>query len=186
LGRNAITDMARLILHLEKDHESLATHQHPLLGPATCNIGVISGGVQVNFVPDQCAIELDRRLLPGETIKDVLAHYENLLRQAERQIPGLTVAMEPPMLGDEALHTSADTTVTHAASSVLQSLALNGEPCGVPFGSDASKLSRTGIPSIVFGPGSIDRAHAAVEYVEIDQLELAVEFYRRFLTQFEP
>jgi acetylornithine deacetylase len=41
------------------------------------------------------------------------------------------------------------------------------------------------LPSLVFGPGSIDRAHAAVEYVEIDQVERASEFYRQFITRFE-
>jgi len=63
LGINAIQHMARVILAIEEDHQRLSARQHPLLGPATCNIGVISGGVQVNFVPDLCTIELDRRLL---------------------------------------------------------------------------------------------------------------------------
>jgi acetylornithine deacetylase len=63
-------------------------------------------------------------------------------------------------------------------------LGLNAELCGVPFGCDASKLSRAGVPSLVFGPGSIDRAHGAVEYVELDQVEQALEFHRRFLLGF--
>ena len=58
-------------------------------------------------------------------------------------------------------------------------------PAGVPFGSDASKLVRQGIPSIIFGPGSIDRAHAAVEYVEIDQVLEAAAFLRHFLLEFK-
>jgi acetylornithine deacetylase len=63
---------------------------------------------------------------------------------------------------------------------------LDPAPCGVPFGSDASKLSRCGIPSLIVGPGSIDRAHAAVEYVELEQVEHAFEFYRQFCLQFDP
>jgi acetylornithine deacetylase len=55
---------------------------------------------------------------------------------------------------------------------------------GVPFGCDASKLSRAGIPSIVFGPGSIDQAHTADESVELDQVEAAFEFYQHFLRSF--
>jgi acetylornithine deacetylase len=55
----------------------------------------------------------------------------------------------------------------------------------VPFGSDASKLSRQGVPSLVFGPGSIDRAHGAVEYVEIDEVLKAEAFFREFLRRFE-
>ncbi|WP_218280223.1 M20/M25/M40 family metallo-hydrolase [Verrucomicrobium spinosum] len=67
---------------------------------------------------------------------------------------------------------------------MLAELGLNASPCGVSFSCDASKLARAGVPTIVFGPGSIDRAHAAVEYVELDQVQLALEFHKRFLKSF--
>jgi len=184
LGVNAINHMARIVAALEEDHRLLAARPHPLLGPATCNVGVIQGGVQVNFVPDKCAIEIDRRLLPGERAADALKHYQCILDELKSRFPDLDARMEAPMLTDEGLETSADAPVVRTASTVLEDMNLNGEPCGVPFGCDASKLSRAGVPSIVFGPGSIDRAHAADEFVEIDQVKLALEFYRRFLTTF--
>ena len=90
----------------------------------------------------------------------------------------------PLLLVDEALDTPADAAVVQTATRVLSDMGLNAEPCGVPFGCDASKLSRAGIPSIVFGPGSIDRAHTADEYIELDQVERAFEFQRRFLLSF--
>lgn len=186
LGVNAINHMARVILALEEDHRRLAAREHPLLGPATCNIGVIRGGVQVNFVPDECAIEIDRRLLPGERAADVLAHYQSLLDALKAQHPTLDAFMEdPPLLTDEALETSADSGAAQLASALLQKMGLDATLCGVPFGSDASKLSRQGIPSLVFGPGSIDQAHAAVEFVELAQVERAFEFYRSFILRFE-
>jgi acetylornithine deacetylase/succinyl-diaminopimelate desuccinylase family protein len=184
LGVNAINHMARVILALEEDHRRLAAQDHPLLGPATLNVGVIQGGVQVNFVPDTCAIEIDRRLLPGETVADVLAHYQRLLDALRAQHPTLEATMEPPMLTDEALETAADSAPAQLASTLLAGMGLDGTLCGVPFGSDASKLSRQGIPSLVIGPGSIDQAHGAVEYVEISEVERAVEFYRAFITRF--
>lgn len=181
LGVNAITHMARVIAAIEADNERMAAHQHPLVGCGTCNVGVISGGVQVNFVPDRCAIEIDRRLLPGERASDAVEHYRQLLRG----IPGITADVEEPLLlVDEALDTPADAAVVQTATRVLREMGLNAEPCGVPFGCDASKLSRAGIPSIVFGPGSIDRAHTADEYIELDQVERAYEFQRRFLLSF--
>jgi acetylornithine deacetylase len=63
-------------------------------------------------------------------------------------------------------------------------LGLNPGVCGVPFGSDASKLSRAGIPTILFGPGSIDQAHSVDEYVELDQVAQAAAFYREFILSF--
>ncbi|MEP6668646.1 MAG: M20 family metallopeptidase [Chthoniobacter sp.] len=185
LGVNAINHMARIILALEEDHQRLAARAHPLLGPATVNVGVIRGGVQVNFVPDSCAIEIDRRLLPGETVAGVLAHYQNVLDALRAQYPALDAVMEPPLLTDEALETAADSAPAQLAGAVLTGMGLDGTLCGVPFGSDASKLSRQGIPSLVFGPGSIDQAHAAVEFVEVAQVERALEFYREFIRRFE-
>jgi len=181
LGVNAINHMARVVLALEEDHQRLASQPHPLLGPATYNVGIIHGGAQVNFVPDACAIEIDRRLLPGETAAAVLAHYQTLLDALKEQHPTMDVTMEPPMLTDEALETPADSAPAQIASAVLREMGLDPTLRGVPFGSDASKLSRQGIPSLVFGPGSIDQAHGAVEFVDLAQVERAFEFYRRFI-----
>lgn len=75
LGVNAITNIATIMLTLESDSHTLSYKAHPLLGSPTCNIGVIHGGRQVNFVPDFCSIEIDRRLIPGEEIEHVMAHY---------------------------------------------------------------------------------------------------------------
>jgi len=184
LGVNAINHMSRIVLALEEDHLRLAAHPHPLLGPATVNVGVIQGGVQVNFVPDTCAIEIDRRLLPGEKVASVLAHYQSLLDALRARHPSLEAFMEPPMLTDEALETPADSAAAQLAGALLEYMGLDGTLCGVPFSSDASKLSRQGIPSLIFGPGNIDQAHAAVEFVDLAEVERAYEFYRNFILRF--
>lgn len=184
LGVNAIQHMARILLLLERDHERLAEHSHPLLGPATLNVGVIKGGVQVNFVPDYCVIEVDRRLLPGETVRGVLDHYQTLMSSLKLEHPTLDFRMEEPMLTDMALQTDPRAAPAVLASHLLSEMGLDGSLCGVPFGSDASKLSACGVPSIVIGPGSIDQAHAAVEYVDLAEVEKAAEFYRNFALRF--
>ena len=112
LGLSAITNMARLVLAFESDNQQLTLRQHPLLGSATCNIGLIQGGRQVNFVPDFCAIEIDRRLLPGEEIADVLSHYQRLLEAK----PELDAFMEAPMIQDPALETAADDPIVSCAT----------------------------------------------------------------------
>jgi acetylornithine deacetylase/succinyl-diaminopimelate desuccinylase family protein len=178
LGVNAIANMARVILALEKDNERLQATSHPLLGAATLNVGIIQGGRQVNVVPDLCAIDLDRRLLPGEAIRDVLKHYRDLLD------PQLGAHFQPPMLEDEAFETPRDAAIVKYALRVSQDSGMNPESIGVPFGTDASKFSRAGIPSIICGPGSIDQAHGSIEYVECAQVEQAAEFYRKLMIAF--
>jgi acetylornithine deacetylase/succinyl-diaminopimelate desuccinylase family protein len=180
LGISAISHMARVVSALERDADLLAAKTHPLLGPGTFNIGIIAGGTQVNVVAERCAIEIDRRLLPGEDPGEVLRSYADLIRD----IAGVQAEVQPALLQDLPLETSAESSVVRVASEVLAGLGLDREPCGVPYGSDASKLSRSGVPSIVFGPGNIDQAHAATEFVECDEVEKALEFYRTFMLAF--
>lgn len=185
LGINAIYHMAKVVLAIEDDHRRLQSTSHPLLGAASCNVGKIAGGVQVNFVPDLCSIEIDRRLLPGEEIDTVWKHYEELVRKAGDGDPTFGVVMEPPMLIDGAWTVDHDQHLVQVATTVAKQMKFNAEPCGVPFGSDASKFGRAGVPCIIFGPGSIDQAHAAVEYVELEQVDAAFEFYRRFVMEYQ-
>ena len=160
---------------LEEDDRRLAKLVHPLVGPPTCSVGLIEGGSQINIVPDRCQITVDRRLVPGEKADQVLDEYRELL----------DVEIDEPFLVDEAMETPADAQVVQIASQVLSELGGEPEPIGVPFGCDATKLSRAGIPSIIFGPGSIDQAHRAEEFVEIEQVEFAAEFYKQLILRFD-
>ncbi len=183
LGVNAIEHMARVIVAIEQDNQRLAQHSHPLLGPATCNVGVIRGGVQINFVPHRCEIEIDRRLLPGETRQQVLADYQRLVDEVASQHAAMRVVMHPPMLSDRPLETDPSAPAVQTMVRVLDNMQLDSQLVGVPFGSDASKFAAIGIPSMILGPGSIDQAHAAEEYIECSQVDQAAEIYRRFLVE---
>jgi succinyl-diaminopimelate desuccinylase len=127
----------------------------------------------------------DRRLVPGEDPDTVAAEYYKLLEKFQAANPELKAEMEEPMLKDWPLETSSDSPIVRCVSEVLESCGLNPEPAGVPFGSDASKLAQADIATIILGPGNIDDAHAAGEYVELAQLEQAFEVYRKIMTEFE-
>jgi len=92
--------------------------------------------------------------------------------------------IHPPRLSDEAMETSPDSPLMRSAGAILAEMGLDPAPAGVPFGCDVTKLHRAGIPGIIFGPGSIDQAHAAVEWVDLDQVEMALAFHRRFLLSY--
>jgi acetylornithine deacetylase/succinyl-diaminopimelate desuccinylase family protein len=185
LGVNAITAMVHVVAALEADRPALSSIRHPLVGSPTLNIGTIRGGTQVNAVPDCCSIEIDRRLIPGESHDLVLAHYRGVMDRVRRERAGLEVAVEPPLLEDYAFETPPQSAIAQLTAQVLREEGLPAEPIGVPFSCDASKLAQAGIPSIVLGPGSIDRAHAEVEYVELDQVEAAMLVYRGLMQRFE-
>lgn len=180
LGVSAIRHMTPVLQWLEREADALAARAHPLLGPGTLSVGTIHGGEQINFVPDRCEIAIDRRLIPGEDPMAVWAAYRDELAR----LPGIQAEMLAPMIADPAMETDVNEAVVRTAQDALRAQGLDPTPAGVPFGSDASKLARQGIPSIIFGPGSIDRAHTAAEYVECDQVAAALEFYREFLRGF--
>ena len=181
LGVNAITSMVQVLQALEHDNLGLSTRSHPLLGNATCNVGVIRGGVQVNLVPATCQVEVDRRLLPGETSELVFQHYQSVLDEVMRKHPQVQAIMHPPMLTDLPLETCVECPPVQAMLQVLSDLGCRREPVGMPFGSDASKFGALGIPSLIFGPGSIDQAHTASEFVDCQQVLTSHQVYRSYM-----
>jgi acetylornithine deacetylase len=52
---------------------------------------------------------------------------------------------------------------------------------GVPYSTDASKFASIGIPSVVFGPGSIAQAHSLEEFVEVEQVEAYASIIERLI-----
>ena len=185
LGVNAIHHMARLIVALEDHHHTIQQTVHPLLGRATANVGLISGGVQVNFVPDRCVIEIDRRVLPGESHQEIIDQYRRLIAEIEAVVPNASFELGPPTTLEPCLDTASDQPIVQCAASVLRKLGMDDTLRGVAYGSDAGRLQEVGVPSILYGPGSIDQAHTSDEYIEIDQVEKAHEFYYVMLREFE-
>ena len=185
LGTSAILGAARLALAIDEMHRGLAARRHPLLGTATGSIGTIHGGVQINIVPETCRLAIDRRLLPGETPRTALAEYQRVIDAVSAGDASFRAEVEEPLLlVDETLDTPADAAVVRVAAAVAAEQSLDSVAVGVPYGSDASKLSRQGIPSIVFGPGSIDQAHAADEFVPVAEVERAAAFIGGFIDRF--
>ena len=185
LGINAIVKMARLISDIETEiAPGLRRKEHPLTGSPTLNIGVIHGGAQVNFVPHECVVEVDRRTIPGESPQDTLAEFEELLERARAADPELKVSLQEPFLLDNAMDTLEDSPVVQVACEASRAVLGNSTVAGVPYGTDASKFTSAGTPAIVLGPGSIDQAHGAVEWVECKQVLQATEIYRSMMMNF--
>jgi acetylornithine deacetylase/succinyl-diaminopimelate desuccinylase-like protein len=174
LGKNAIHEMARIVDLLETDYAArLRKRKHPLLGTATVNVGMISGGTQSNIVPDVCKISIDRRTLPGETETDVKWELGRILRE-KNLFAHLTDRKLAPAMPLETNHKLP--LVQNFMKNVGQS-----KPLGIHFFCDAAVLSAGGIPSIVFGPGDIAQAHTADEWISLSELERGKNLLLRFL-----
>lgn len=185
LGVNAISKMARIVTAIEDEIEtSYVDRRHPLTGAPRLNIGVISGGVQINFVPDHCVIEVDRRVIPGEDPLGTVQPFRDLLARLASEDPTLDVQLEDPFLLDTSMETPEDSDIIRVASAASEATIGSSTVDGVPYGTDASKFTAIGIPSIVLGPGSIDQAHAAVEWVECQQVLDVTDIYTEIMRRF--
>lgn len=185
LGINAIVKMAQLISNIEREIlPRIRQKDNPLTGGPTVNIGVIQGGAQVNFVPHECVVEVERRTLPGESPQETLAEFQDVLEQARNDDPDLKVSLEEPFLLDNAMETAEESPIVRAASEATQAVLGNSTIAGVPYGTDASKFTAVGTPAIVLGPGSIDQAHGAVEWVACKQVLQATEIYQSMMMNF--
>ena len=176
LGVNAIDAMVDLLTALRVElAPSLTRRSHPLVGSPTFSVCTIRGGVAVNVIPADCEIEIDRRTIPGEELAEVVAELEEAVRRVVARRPDLVVDVPAPFVADPALGTPEDAPIVQQLRRAIESVRGEAQIVGVPFGTDASKLSQVGIPSVVFGPGNIDLAHTVDEHVELAEVARAAE-----------
>ncbi len=178
LGVNAIYHMGRILSHVEDYARTLqATRVDALLGPATMSVGRIDGGTSVNTVPDRCQAEIDRRLVPGEQPHAALEEFRTFLLNT---IPeGIAWTCTDPWLTMPALPPQGESAVARKLGQAIDAVIGRHEVLVVPYGTDASTLAAAGIPSVVFGPGDIARAHTCDEWVPLDEVEQASEVLYR-------
>lgn len=179
-GKSAILAMTRVVDALDGYGRSLATTKkpHPLLGSPTVNVGVIEGGVAVNFVPDRCRIVAERRLVPPETVEGASMEIRRVVSQGAK---GAGVKYElvfnsKSKTSDASGEQERVGVVTRAAEAVMAKKTV--KPRGFLATCDARFLSNEGgIPTVIFGPGSLSSVHAPDEFVEVSELKVASKVY---------
>ena len=178
-GVSAIYRMAKLLNGIE-DYAEQLRKQPPdaVLGPRTASVGRILGGVSPNTVPDCCRIDVDRRLLPGETATGAAADLEAFLNGYPGVAFPFTITQAHAACMPLSPAKSSD--LTKRLGSAINAVVGKHEVLPVPFGTDASTVSEAGIPAVVFGPGDIAQAHTKDEWIDLSQLEPAAEILFRF------
>lgn len=173
-GASAIVAMAAVINRLQDYFDRrLSLVREDVFTPSTGSIGLISGGVGVNVVPDQCSIEIDIRLLPSQD--GHLVHEEVSALLDDLELPkGTSCAVDDPGLCDPGFVLPADLPLVLRLEKTLSVKA-----DVVTFSCDASKIAAAGIPCVVLGPGDIASAHTADESIALDDLSAGVDAYLR-------
>jgi len=165
-GIDAIVHMGRVLVALgELDTRLQAGLRHARLGTASLHASIIEGGRELSSYPDRCALQVERRTIPGEPdtvlaseVKAVLAR----LSQADPAFTATTTAMfaRPPYEIDAA----------HPLPGVLGASAraagCRAATIGMSFWTDAAVLGGAGIPSVLFGPSGAG-LHSVEEWVDL-------------------
>jgi acetylornithine deacetylase/succinyl-diaminopimelate desuccinylase family protein len=186
LGINSILHAAYFTLEYEKLKNQLIQKPHPLLGPASAEVTIIHGGTRQNTIPDYTEVIFDRRLLPGETHVKADEELEIVLANTKDKVSDLNLEQIEAIVSTIPSETKQSETIVKVALNSVHSITgLEQQPQGFPAGCDMSKLvTIADIPTVVIGPGSLEQAHAPDEFVEIAQVEKAVDIYEQIARRF--
>ena len=184
-GVNAISYASRLIGYVDTLAEEIsgrddndALFDVPY---STLSIGTIRGGTATNIVPNLCEFTFDYRNLPHMTQDDILAPIQAKVAELSAQMQ-----TRAPETGIELVQEESVPAMTDNDSAELQALiaALTGDDKRhkVAYATEGGQFTNAGIPTIICGPGSIEQAHKADEYVVLSEIERCDTFLQKLLT----
>ncbi len=145
----------------------------------TVNVGALNGGVAHNVIASKAHVDWEMRPVQksdADYVKSNLRGYcDNDLLPAMRAVfPEASIETE--VIGEvEGLIPVDD---NEARKIVSELTGANGADL-VPFGTEAGIFQSLGMDVVVCGPGSINQAHKADEYVSLDQMAQCLTMLER-------
>lgn len=131
------------------------------------NVAQISSGTAVNIIPEHAWIQVGLRPMPGHQVEPLIINLEHRIKAIQKvanesgvRIQMRVIQSAPPLF----------TNVPNELSTAIQRQHPSAECIGAPFATDGGCLAEMGCEPLIWGPGSIDVAHQANEYVRIDEL----------------
>ncbi len=170
-GENAIYKIARAVNKLaDFDWKGC---QHDVLGAPTLNVATITGGMNLNSVPDKAVIGVDIRTLPGQSHEQIRCDLVELL--------GEEIRLDEMVAAEGIWSDPQDEWVQKTYGFVEEVTGVLPVARGAAYFTDGPILSRAsgGPPTIILGPGEAIMAHQTDEYCSINRLEQSVELYRK-------
>jgi acetylornithine deacetylase len=179
-GVSAIEEFAPLLKALDRlNDESHRRFHHPLFedpgNVAPISIGTVRAGDWPSTVPDLLVAEGRLGCFPDESVEEARARFSGALAAAAALSPWL--AEHPPVV--EWFEGQFESGSTDVEEPIVKAVAashdaMTGAPTtifGIPSGTDLRLFTRyAGIPTVMYGPGSVLQAHGTDEYVSIREM----------------
>lgn len=165
-GHAARNEGVNAIYKAIKDIEWFRTYQFAdtsdLLGPVKMTVSMINSGTQHNVVPDLCTFVVDVRsneCYSNQQLCEIIQkHVESEVKPRSFRLNSSKIAIENPF--------------------VQRAIIMGRIPYGSPTLSDQALMN---FPSVKMGPGQSSRSHTADEYIKLDEIREAIEFYYKLL-----
>ena len=181
LGNSALEAMHEALgelLQLRAELQARYRDPHFAVQVPTLNLGHIHGGDNPNRICGQCELHFDLRLLPGMHTGELRqCIHQRLQPLAERR--GVGFELWPLIPGVEAYAEPADSELVLAVERLTGHRAET-----VAFATEAPLLQSLGMQTVVCGPGSIARAHQPDEYLELEQIQPAIDMLQALIRQY--
>ena len=178
---NAVEAAARLVAHITALGDELRANEPRQAGfdvPwSTSAVCRIEGGIADNVVPEECRFHYEFRDLPGAdaaALQRRVVDYAATLEPAMKAVDASSGFAFEAFASMPAFKAGAD----EPAVRLAQRLAGTPKTTLVAFGTEAGLFQRAGMSTVVCGPGSINQAHQADEFVSLAQLAQAEAFLR--------
>lgn len=183
-GIDAIEATTKILEVLYDYRKTLAEKKSSIAGIdfPTLNVGLISGGINTNVVPDECTIRVDRRLIPEEDFVEAEAEFRELVQRTVSGIPGIKIEIRKILHAKSFGPVPENTPLVRALAENWQSILQEAAELpvhGVPLYTDARHFFAAGIPTIMFGVGPkvLEEAngHRADENIRLSDLQAATK-----------
>jgi acetylornithine deacetylase len=145
----------------------------------TVHVGTVKGGTILNIIPDDAAFTMEWRFIPGdsphrhlERMQAWIAETIEPAMQAVDPACGFTyeIALEMPGMALPA---------DHPLATVVKQVVGSNSTGKVAYGTEGGFFEQAGIPTIICGPGHIEQAHKADEWIAESELKDCDRFIRR-------
>jgi acetylornithine deacetylase len=182
LGVSAIGLAAQAITLLQRIETQLAEQQRDTrFEPprATISVNRIGGGTAVNILAGKAWFDWDLRSIPGVDAQTVLADFAARL---DAEVIAPIRAMHPAVAATNTVMAEAPGLAPESdgAAEILAKRLLNTNVArAVAYVAEAGQYQQFGLSAVLVGPGSIEQAHKADEFIELDQLARCEAFLAR-------
>ena len=167
-GDNAILRMIRIMNRLESEMSSCLSQRVDGDMRSTINIGKLHGGKNTNVVPSRCMAQIDRRLLPSETVEQAFTEIVSIIDAAGE--PEELVSVEKLRGTNGFRGNNRGPLVTSLANSIADVTAAPARYSTAIGVSDGRYFANDDIEIVNFGPGIGSEGHASNESVSIESL----------------